>query len=836
MSNPDVSVDPTPAASLQELAEDAAHAPAPAASDVPLPQSPDAAPPAAAPAAPKEETSRDLAVAAPPAEEEERTVRLQIIDDEKRFTPDLDEYMDAKWHVLDRGFDYNMIAVFGSQSTGKSTLLNRIFHTDFDVMNESRRGQTTKGIWLAKAPGLKGTLVMDVEGTDGRERGEDQDFERKSSLFALAIAEVIIINMWEHMVGLYQGANMGLLKVVLDVNLSLFQKKGSPRTHLFFVIRDHASGTPLEMLAETVRTDLDRIWASLNKPPGLENAKLDDFFDVTFTSLPHKRLQPDRFESEAEKLRGRFIDPHHPQFVFQPRYKKGIPADGFPRFARDIWDQINANRDLDLPSQQELLAQFRCDELAAVASAAYTKSTAPLRARIEGGEIVDTFGQDADAALEAALAPFDQSASRYHRGVYERKRADLIDRVVTATYPVYSTQMRNAHRRAINLFKNGLDFKLKAKHADFFQVVETTTEEVARYLATVSNLTKLKVAGWTGDEAVALLRSELAVIVDERRVEELAKLTTATEKQLVGELNEAVALILADPQPAMWTRVDETFKDLLGNAEQALTRRATMLRIDGNETAERLDDLRASAAQALKDAIAAATSDAALVQRLRAKFEEKFRYDDQGVPRVWSSADDIDGVYKKARDEAAALLASYSEPAPLPAVQGLVADRDLALVPETLATSVADLGRSLVPPARVSDVTLRFRREVDVMYTEAKRSVVAAQAHVPKWVFAVMLVLGWNELSYLLTNPVMLFLFLLIGAVAYVLHMTGLDRPALSVANRVGMEAARQVGERIHDATGGRGIAGAVNGYFLDQVRPASASKEDLELTEKKTQ
>ena len=33
-------------------------------------------------------------------------------------------------------------------------------------------------------------LVMDVEGADGRERGEDQDFERKSAIFSLASSEV----------------------------------------------------------------------------------------------------------------------------------------------------------------------------------------------------------------------------------------------------------------------------------------------------------------------------------------------------------------------------------------------------------------------------------------------------------------------------------------------------------------------------------------------------------------------------------------------------------------------------------------------------------------------
>jgi hypothetical protein len=35
------------------------------------------------------------------------------------------------------------------------------------------RSQTTKGIWLAKAQDIEPcTLVMDLEGTDGRERGE----------------------------------------------------------------------------------------------------------------------------------------------------------------------------------------------------------------------------------------------------------------------------------------------------------------------------------------------------------------------------------------------------------------------------------------------------------------------------------------------------------------------------------------------------------------------------------------------------------------------------------------------------------------------------------------
>lgn len=60
------------------------------------------------------------------------------------------------------------------------TLLNHLFSTEFDIMNaQGGRGQTTKGIWLSKTPD-KNILVMDVEGTDGRERGEDQVLPERS--------------------------------------------------------------------------------------------------------------------------------------------------------------------------------------------------------------------------------------------------------------------------------------------------------------------------------------------------------------------------------------------------------------------------------------------------------------------------------------------------------------------------------------------------------------------------------------------------------------------------------------------------------------------------------
>lgn len=57
---------------------------------------------------------------------------------------------------------------------------------------------------------------------------------------------------------------------------------------LLFVIRDHIGVTPLANLSQTLTADLIKIWDSLAKPAELRDRKLEDYFDLSFTALPHK--------------------------------------------------------------------------------------------------------------------------------------------------------------------------------------------------------------------------------------------------------------------------------------------------------------------------------------------------------------------------------------------------------------------------------------------------------------------------------------------------------------------------------------------------------------------
>ena len=86
---------------------------------------------------------------------------------------------------MQRGTDYKVVAVIGCQSSGKSTLMNLLFDTHFEIMDESLgRQQTTKGIWISH--NTEGNLIiLDIEGTDSKERGEQRMVGKFKVLFQI---------------------------------------------------------------------------------------------------------------------------------------------------------------------------------------------------------------------------------------------------------------------------------------------------------------------------------------------------------------------------------------------------------------------------------------------------------------------------------------------------------------------------------------------------------------------------------------------------------------------------------------------------------------------------
>lgn len=78
--------------------------------------------------------------------------------------------------------------------------------------------------------------------------------------------------------------------------------------------------------------------------------------------------------------------------------------DGLHVYAGGIWEKIMTNKDLDLPTQQELLAQFRCDEIANAAFIVFTEAIKEFRQPIEAGHLVNGLGPKMKEIRDTAIS------------------------------------------------------------------------------------------------------------------------------------------------------------------------------------------------------------------------------------------------------------------------------------------------------------------------------------------------------------------------------------------------------------------------------------------------
>lgn len=758
---------------------------------------------------------------------------VQVVSEAKEFNSQLLEYVRKATPASEVTDNYHIVSVFGSQSTGKSTLLNRLFNTNFDVMDETNRQQTTKGIWMAyslivttssgpvASRGGENIFVMDVEGTDGRERGEDQDFERKAALFALSTSEVLIINVWEHQIGLYQGANMGLLKTVFEVNLSLFGRTklemNEHKVLLLFVIRDHIGTTSKASLAATVTQDLVKMWDSLSRPAELAHLQFSDFFDIQFHTLRHKILQPDEFSTDVQLLGDRFTDHQNDDFLFRKYYHHDIPIDGWTMYAENCWDQIDNNKDLDLPTQQILVAKFKCDEILTAVFEEFSSKFEKRHAHSVPSDIkqdvdYEELGGSLGDLREDSLENYDLMASRYNQTVYIQKRKVLEQRINDIYQELVDRHGSHMAQKYASQFAGSVSSKKLPKGVPFAEATDKLRSEVTKLF--VAGCTFLTLNGSLEHaKHIATFNKNLDAILAKQRLVELNLILAKCLKKVESAVSKAIALEVSDPSETTWDKVlarfkaagDEVFYSKYENADGL----DFALGTTAATNAVALDKFQFRAWTSFHLSIKKLISKENLLLVLKDRFEDKFRYDENGIPRLYQNAHELETNYTISKEHALkalpvltmARLADGSEIVPVYDIF----DRQLQ---RKLGTSFGTSGddheeeddgfvtddeeedenkcfAQIVSESEKASVVARFKKETDATFVESKRALIQHVTHIPYYIYLVILVLGWNEFMAVLRNPFFFTLLVMLGAGTYVLYQMNLLKPAMVVVQRM---------------------------------------------------
>ncbi len=620
---------------------------------------------------------------------------------------------------------------------------------------------------------------MDVEGTDGRERGEAEvAFEKKTSLFSLALAEVLLVNMWMNDIGRNNAANLPLLKTVFEINLQLFQHEKRSKTLLLFVVRDHVrQSTPMEKLIQIIEKDLRDIWAGIQKPEKFKNSAVTDMFEFQYVSLPHKLLEADKFREELTALSKRFNDPASTGYIWSKNLKSSIPADGFAMFAQKIWETILSNKDLDLPTQREILATFRCDEIAAEAVKEFQEKVhRDVQPLINQKQVVPDFGAQCDALLNDALFYYGKTATHYLPEVVDRKREQLLTTLLKDLKDMWNTVLALLLETATRDFEAALQ-KVFAKPPkdqvlDFGAVVkQLKAEHTTRFAAQVA-CSVPKRASWGFTLAAEQLETAMNAAVEHEREKQLKKVMDEAQS-LVTQFGEQLDDLLDLGRPKMWTDIRALFADAEGQSKmKELRGKLESLNVPPEKIDAKLADVEEKKLLLTRKKFE--QSSERVVQRMEKVFDNAFRLDVAGVPRVWKPEVDLEGIYSSALEAGAKVLELYTILRLEEVDDGLqLLDDSIKLAPEKM----------LMSRSRAAALMAQYKTYAAAACAEAQRAIeqYGKASAVPTVLLVLIVLLGWNEFMYLLSNPMMLILLITLLSLGYAVHALGMTPVILPV-------------------------------------------------------
>ncbi|KAI4354144.1 hypothetical protein L6164_003037 [Bauhinia variegata] len=486
---------------------------------------------------------------------------LQLVDGDCNFNITGMNDFERKVNLSQRGRSYAVVAIMGPQSSGKSTLLNHLFGTSFEEMNEEDgRSQTTKGIWLARCPDIEPlTLVLDMEGTDGGERGEDTAFEKRSALFALAIADVVLINMWCKDIGLNHAANRPLLKTVFQQVIFRFCDKPRKIT-LMFVVRDK-SKTPEERLEAKLKDDIQEIWSSIQKPQGKDDIQLSDFFKVEVKFLPHYEHKFKAFKVEVEKLKQRFINSTAPSGLVGDQKD---PASGFSTSAKIVWEEIKENKNLNLPNLQVMVATFRCDMIKEEKYESLEKNEVwcKLYQRKDRFFNLD-FGKTVNCILNNCLSKYDAETAYFHEATRNKKREELKEKLLNCVKPVYLHNVRNLRLECLRKFMEAFDRTSTDEKNTFARIADGCMKDCLHEFNKRCEAVKIELANWDTSEENAKLQFDMKSHINAKGVEKVDSIIRRIyEPDLRQKLLDHMSYLLCEETDPTWYKVRQHHKSV----------------------------------------------------------------------------------------------------------------------------------------------------------------------------------------------------------------------------------------------------------------------------------
>ena len=639
-----------------------------------------------------------------------------------------------------------------------------------------RRGQTTKGVWVAADYRSK-ILIIDCEGTDSKSRSEQDrgKFEHSSSLFALAMSDILIINMWTSDVGRYTASNYGVLKIVFEMNLKLFEQKTAKKIIIF--LRDFdPTRNRKDKIEGLILEDIHKIWKDIKIPEKYAGKGPENFFSFEFITLPHLIYREKDFKEEIENLRKRLVKDSPNYFFSNLSSIKNVPADGLKQYVTQIWTDIMNEKDLDIPSQREMLANYRCNEIKNQILSSYDKQFKEIY-KLSAEKDIPNFKDICTDLKNKICEEYEKKSCNYDNKVYLNIHKQLEEQISQKLYICFMNQTKRLIPLLQKFMRDELQKQLQNiddNNDNYFNISDALRKKYVSQLIQKLNQKKAFESWKVGEKEYSNLFDE---IIEEQKKKALNKLKTKTVEDLRRYCENLFndALENYSKEKNFWKDLNEKYLQFfcakMFNLKIYLRdnfncKNEEILEIFNNIQEKIFNDTKKNISKNMRD----------LSTKIVDQFKRKFWYEPKTnytEAKNWIKYEEleIDLLFKKLRSEYLPVFEQLKYFELMKDIMAVIDFLNKETISEEEQIKIVDeylkdknKFEILLKQGDILSLKKKFERGISDILEDAKRRRQGFQMNMPYWFYILLIFFGYDDVLKLIRSWYILPILLLIGA------------------------------------------------------------------------
>ena len=639
-----------------------------------------------------------------------------------------------------------------------------------------RRGQTTKGVWVAADYRSK-ILIIDCEGTDSKSRSEQDrgKFEHSSSLFALAMSDILIINMWTSDVGRYTASNYGVLKIVFEMNLKLFEQKTAKKIIIF--LRDFdPTRNRKDKIEGLILEDIHKIWKDIKIPEKYAGKGPENFFSFEFITLPHLIYREKDFKEEIENLRKRLVKDSPNYFFSNLSSIKNVPADGLKQYVTQIWTDIMNEKDLDIPSQREMLANYRCNEIKNQILSSYDKQFKEIY-KLSAEKDIPNFKDICTDLKNKICEEYEKKSCNYDNKVYLNIHKQLEEQISQKLYICFMNQTKRLIPLLQKFMRDELQKQLQNiddNNDNYFNISDALRKKYVSQLIQKLNQKKAFESWKVGEKEYSNLFDE---IIEEQKKKALNKLKTKTVEDLRRYCENLFndALENYSKEKNFWKDLNEKYLQFfcakMFNLKIYLRdnfncKNEEILEIFNNIQEKIFNDTKKNISKNMRD----------LSTKIVDQFKRKFWYEPKTnytEAKNWIKYEEleIDLLFKKLRSEYLPVFEQLKYFELMKDIMAVIDFLNKETISEEEQIKIVDeylkdknKFEILLKQGDILSLKKKFERGISDILEDAKRRRQGFQMNMPYWFYILLIFFGYDDVLRLVRSWYILPILLLIGA------------------------------------------------------------------------